>query len=108
MQNFSNGRPRLERNARPVFDEDLIEDLAEELVELAQRSGRRGIRIDYSLVRNALDENDALARAVLRHAGFKPCPAQWCTGRGNADVGNFTYPPNLADRLTNILEDYEL
>ena len=100
MQTFANGR-------LPAFDDDMVQELADEIIAIARRAGGRGMRLDFNFVCDALDDNEDLARAVLKRAGFKPCPEQWATGKGNSEVRSYTYPPFLAERMTDILGYYD-
>ncbi|WP_412073053.1 hypothetical protein [Tritonibacter mobilis] len=100
MQNFANGR-------LPKFDNEMVQELADVIAKTARRAGGRGMRIDFNLICDALDDDEDLARAVLTRAGFKRCPEQWAIGKGNSTVGNYTYPVSFADALADILDRYE-
>jgi len=100
MQTFANGHLPAD------FDDDLLQDLADEINATAQRAGRRGMRINFQFVCDALDGDGRLARAVLKRAGFKPCPELWATGMGNSEPETYTHMPSFSDRLTDILDDY--
>ena len=97
MQNFSNGRPS-------KFDNEMVRKLADVIANTARRAGGRGIRIDFNLICDALDDDEALARVVLHRAGFERCPEQWATGKGNSLVGDHMYPASFANDLTDILD----
>ncbi|MDE4063827.1 hypothetical protein, partial [Phaeobacter gallaeciensis] len=79
---------------------------AEEQSYTSSRDTIRGLRISLPWLVNVLDGDGKLARHVLRRAGFSPDPATWSTGRGAAELGDFSYPPVLADNLTDVLDDF--
>ncbi|MEX5577733.1 hypothetical protein [Pseudophaeobacter sp. A-200-2] len=85
---------------------DMIDDLADLLRNEANKSRGRGLRISLPWLVNVLDGDGKLARHVLRRAGFSPDPATWSTGRGAAELGDFSYPPVLANNLTDVLDDF--
>lgn len=100
MQNFANGR-------LSKFDNEMVQELADVIAKTARRAGGRGMRIDFNLICDALDDDEDLARAVLTRAGFKRAPEQWAIGKGNSTVENYTYPVSFADALTDILDRHE-
>jgi hypothetical protein len=100
MQSFALGR-------LPRFDNDMVQELADAIANLARRAGGRGMRVDFARICAALDDNEDLTEAVLTRAGFKRCPEQWATGKGNSTVADYTYPPSFADDLTDILDRHD-
>lgn len=100
MQNFANGQ-------LPRFNNDMIQELADAIATLARRAGGRGMRVNFAQICAALDDNEDLTEAVLTRAGFKRCPEQWATGKGNSTVGDYTFPEGFADDLTDILDRHD-
>ncbi|MDD9706957.1 hypothetical protein PVW53_06645 [Seohaeicola sp. SP36] len=100
MQTFANGQ-------LPKFDNDMVQELADAITKLARRAGGRGMRVNFAQICAALDDNEELAAAVLNRAGFKHCPEQWATGKGNSIVSDYTYPAGFSDALTEILDRHD-
>lgn len=100
MQTFANGR-------LPDFDDDMVQELADEIAKLARRGKARGMRINFEWLTDYLDGNVHLARAVLRRAGFRRCPVEYAIGGGNSRPEEFTYPEVFGERLEGILDDYD-
>ncbi|WP_027237200.1 hypothetical protein [Leisingera caerulea] len=89
-----------------MYESHMIDDLADLLLKEANKSRGRGLRISLPWLVNVLDGDGKLARHVLRRAGFSPDPATYSTGRRAAELGDFSYPPVLADNLTDVLDEY--
>lgn len=100
MQTFASGR-------LPAFDDDMVQELADEIAKLARRGRGRGMRIDFGWLADTLD-SPSLARAVLRRAGFRRCPAEYSIGSGNSRPEEFAYLVSFGERLEDILDEYEL
>ncbi|KAA8605929.1 hypothetical protein, partial [Salipiger aestuarii] len=90
-----------------MYDDEMIEDLAEPLRKFARRSGGAGLRVSLEWLRDALNGDERLARKVLRRAGFHPPEATFfSTGEGGKQLHHFTYPEALSGDLTEIHDDY--
>jgi len=87
-----------------TFDDDLVQALADKLSALARRGRGRGMRVSFEWLSDALGTQ--LARAVLKRAGFKPCPEQWAIGAGNSRPGEFTFPEVFAEQMEEVVDDY--
>lgn len=91
----------------PTFDDYMVQELADAIAKLARRGGGRGMRIDFEFICDALEGDEELTRAVLQRAGGRRCPEQWAIGKGNSLPAHYTYPEVFAERLTDILGEYE-
>lgn len=100
MQSFAQGR-------LPRFNDNMVQELADAIATLARRAGGRGMRVNFAHICAALDDNEDLTEAVLTRAGFKRCPEQWATGKGNSVVSDYSYPVSFADGLTDILDRHD-
>lgn len=90
-----------------MYDNTMISELANLLRNIATKAGSRGMRISFEWVRDILDGDESLARRVLIAAGFTPpTSTEWNFGRGGSRLEQYAYPEGLADRLTEILDDY--
>ena len=85
-----------------MHDNDIINDLADLLRDEASKSNGRGLRISLHWLVKVMGGDGRLARNVLRCAGFAPDPITWSVGGGAAELGNFSYPPVLANNLKEI------
>lgn len=89
-----------------MYEPEMVDSLADLLRKEANKTRGRGLRISLSWLMNVLNGDEKLARHVLYCAGFTPDPATWSIGRGAAELGNFSYPPVLADSITDVLNDF--
>ncbi|MCM2561002.1 hypothetical protein M8756_01920 [Lutimaribacter sp. EGI FJ00015] len=87
-----------------TFDDDLVQELADKLSDLARRARGRGMRVSFEWLSDTLGTH--LARAVLKRAGFQPCPEQWAIGAGNSRPGEFTFPEVFAEQMEEVVDDY--
>lgn len=90
-----------------MYNHEMIEELADLLTEAAAETRGRGLRVNVPWLAAALDGDERLARATLRAAGYRPESETWREGKGRANLGDFSYPAALSDRLTDVLNHYD-
>jgi hypothetical protein len=91
-----------------MYDDTMIREMADLLRNIATKARGRGMRISFEWLRDILDGDERLTRRVLTAAGFAPpTSTEWSYGRGEAHLAQHAYPEGLADRLTDILDDFE-
>jgi hypothetical protein len=91
-----------------MYDDTMIREMADLIRNIAPKARGRGMRIPFEWLRDILDGDERLTRRVLTAAGFMPpTSTEWTFGRGGARLEQYAYPEGLADRLTDILDDYE-
>jgi len=98
MESFKNGR-------FPEYNTRMMEEMVSKVTSLTRRAGRRGLRIDFEWLADAIGER--LARAVLRRAGFSRLPEQWAIAGGARNVDEYVFPDAFAAKLEDIVDYYQ-